>query len=596
MIRRINPPVLLVLHDDVVLRQRITEQIGEWCDGSIVTAGMAVSLRELKWLLKYETLRREGSRPLHLAAVLYDGNQTRQRKLKRAIRKCGYAGVQVAKLPNYDSFNRTSAQGEHLFKDKNAARNLQRAIEQLFHSWNSGDAEIFLEGEEKGDRAQYLQRFLFLHGISYQWKDDRSDNIRARLTRDGEEFKATLGEIYTKLILGEPTYDLAHPYDLVIVGAGPAGLSAGTSAGSVGLSTLVIETARPGGSAAMSINRIENYLGFPGGVTGTRLAKLAVEQLQAAKADLRPTVRATSIKEDPRNRYRYIIEVVDGAERTHEVKAGMILIACGQRPNTLKHPDHPDKDLEIPHTPGIRYVMEAHMAREVEGMDILIVGGGDSAGQAALLYKESGCASVTLVAKDVNDMSGSLYAELDRDRSIKVEYPATVVQFLETDDGLIETTVRRQTEGEHLHSTHRVHILIGGNPDTDWLEESPVELKKKFIQTDVHTTAFKERSGVDTSDDLPLPFHTSSPGIFAVGDARVNARRRVGQAVGQGVAAVAAMERYLRAEDKERGGCVWESVLSPDQTEEQSLFRRWREVISKAEGKGCGANEGAEPA
>ncbi|MGK5693482.1 NAD(P)/FAD-dependent oxidoreductase [Streptomyces sp. URMC 128] len=598
---RTDPPLMLVMHEDVVLRDRIAEQIRDWSDGSIVAIGMTDRVKSLKRVLKHEARwRRRGGTSLRFAAVLYGSRRTSwyRRRIEKAIRKGGHVEVKAVALPSDTSFNRTPKQGKTLFVDERTARKFQYSVENLFHLWNPNDAELFLEGDKNSDPAKHLQRFLFLHGISYQWKDDGNPRIKADLTGDGDKFDATLGEIYTRLILGRPTYELAHPYDLVIVGAGPAGLSAGNGAGRLGLSTLLIDRARPGGSAAMSINRIENYLGFPGGVTGTRLAKMAVEQLRAVQVDLRPTVTATKIKKDPANSSRYLIEV-DGVEGTDRVSAGMILIACGQRPNTLKHPDNQDQELEIPTTADIRYVMEAHMARDVEGMDILIVGGGLTAGRSAFLYKTSGCASVRLVAKNM-EMEKELWEVLERE-GIQVEYPAEVVHIHDLEDGRIETTVRGKNKKDHRHVADRVHVLIGGVPDVDWVKESTdlnIEIdRENYIKTDVHTDAYqrsvKAAARAGNTPDRPYPFMTSSPGIFAVGDARVLTHRRVGQAVGQGVAAVVAMDKYLQSKDKEHDGCVWERVLSPDPPEEQRPYRRWLEVVAAAGAGSCDLTEDA---
>lgn len=331
----------------------------------------------------------------------------------------------------------------------------------------------------------------------------------------------------------------------------------------------------------MSINRIENYLGFPGGVTGTRLAKLAVRQLHALKVDLRPTVKAARIEVDPQNDSRYIIRV-EGAAGADRVRAGMVLLACGQVYKTLKDPDDPSRDLEIPPGLDIRYVMEAHMARQVRGKEILIFGGGDTAGTAALLYNVSG-ASVRLVAKELENMSHGVRQELRKER-IPIESPRDVVDFFD-DRGRVGVTVRNLETGEEEPvAVDRVHVLIGANPNTELLDNSPevrvaLNEKDRSVLTDAHVK--------DDPRDPLLPFCASRDGIFAAGDVRVLARRRVGQAVGQGAAAVASMERYLREQDKRKDGYVWQHVLSDDE-DRQSLWRTWQGVIpTEAAQKDC---------
>ncbi|MCX4993766.1 NAD(P)/FAD-dependent oxidoreductase [Streptomyces sp. NBC_00568] len=582
---------IIVVHEDFLLRQRLVKQISEWCDASIWVVG--VGERKFRTYITPEELAMKhesggDQKSKKIIAVLHSSNLNRwsHRKYRRLLKKAGQLETKFAPLPDRGDLKRYPAESENVFRDERAARKFQQVVEGLFRDWNPDDAEVTLTGAN-GPKARYLQRFMFLHGIPYRWVTDEIPETRACL-RDGTEFPATVGELYTRLILGKPPYDPERRYDLVIVGAGPAGLSAGISAGAVGLSALVIEPNRPGGSAAMSINRIENYLGFPGGVTGTKLAKLAVKQLQDVKVDLCPTITAREIQKDKENDSRYIVVGVTADGEVVRLSTGMILIACGQKPGTLRHPDT-SEDLEIPQDVEIGYDMEPHVANDAQGKSILIVGGGDTAGQAALLYLEHNCASVRLVTYDYPDMGGALYEKLEK--KIKIDYKSTAVGFNHEDDGRIRTTIRSlgDRKKEHSHLADRVHVLIGGRPNTDWLEISPVkvDMEDGFILTDVHTKDFRQAEAGASHGErlvLPHPFHTSQKGIFAVGDVRRLTRRRVGQAVGQGAAAVGSMEKYLLSKDERNGGYVWQRVLSSDPP---SLWRRWREAISEAESKSC---------
>jgi thioredoxin reductase (NADPH) len=220
--------------------------------------------------------------------------------------------------------------------------------------------------------------------------------------------------------------------------------------------------------------------------------------------------------------------------------------------------------------------MEAHHAIDVGNTDIVIVGGGDTAGQAALLYQKATCKSVHLVTHDF-DMSGKLLNEL-RDEQIPVEDQLNVVDIV--DQGVQVLPHGAPPSAMRMLPADRVHVLIGGTPNTGWLKKDGLEFvkmnEKGYIETDNYVRKPE------------FPFMTSRAGVFAVGDVRVHARRRVGQAVGQGVAAVAAMEQWL---DRKLDGGVhtWERVLSDASP---SLWRKWREARKKVENR----LDGADPA
>ncbi|MFF8903209.1 NAD(P)/FAD-dependent oxidoreductase [Streptomyces lydicus] len=560
------------MHDDAVLRQRITELIRDWSDGGIEAIGVTND-GELEVTLKDEAQKkRQDEKVLRVIGVFAD-------YLRHGINwssiqeflQSRHKSARLKRLPGHEAFKRSSDARESIFKDPCDEWRFQQDVERMFRDWEPEDWEISFSGKE-GKQSILPHKWLFQHGFSYRWESnaDSGDDsgITAKLPEGKESFPATLGHLYHYLIIkGVFHYYLTDPYDLVIVGAGPAGLSAGLSAGMAGLSTLVIESERPGGNAALSINRIENYLGFPGGVTGTRLAKLAVEQLQDVNVDLRPTVKATGIEHEANGRYRIN---VSGAEHVDHVSAGLVLLACGQtfRPLTATV-DGEEAEVRIPDTLDVRYIMEAHHANDATALDILIVGGGDTAGRAALLYHTAGCRSVKLRTERFA-MNGKLEEELQNKIDIrqgrKVDDVADV-------DGNGRAQVRLHRSGmpsdvETLYA-NRVHVLVGGKPHTEWLlNNSAVSIlmgtegkDKGYIFTDTE-------AGHDA-----FPFMTSSPGIFAVGDVRRRADRRVGQAVGQGVAAVAEMEKYL---DQAAGNGIymWEKVLIHG----DSLWRTWREA------------------
>ncbi|MFD4723166.1 NAD(P)/FAD-dependent oxidoreductase [Streptomyces sp. NPDC058423] len=561
------PPVMLVMHEDAPTRQRITEFIRDCSDGGIEAIGVANFAELKKTIIDEITKREEGKDHMRLVAVIARYGNVQQEM--GALLGRWYPAAHLSELPEDSKFKPTPKKRESIFIDEADAWEFQQDVETLFHRWSPPDSEAAFTGKE-GCRAAYMQKWLFQQGISYEWKtgDPCGPDITVEIEK--AQYPANLGQLFERLIIKDFHYNLKHKYDLVIVGAGPAGLSAALSAGIAGLSTLIIECERPGGSAAMSINRIENYLGFPGGVTGARLAKLAVEQLEdVTTVDLRPTVKATGIKVEG-SRYQV---TVSGAEEVKGVSAGMILIACGQSRNQLikRLADGTETVLEAPVGLDVRYGVEKHHATNANDKEIVIVGGGLTAGRAALHYRTAGCKSLRMVTTE-NQMSGPLNAEL-RTKKITPEIIAEVVDIVDR-DGRVGVVVRHP--GAAANSTllaHRVHVLIGGTPNTGWLNGF-VEMDGKYIQTDRHV-----RSPVYVGNPLRiLPFCTNRRGIFAVGDVRVLARRRVGQAVGQGVAAVSAMESYLDHRGSD-GVYTWEKVLKDD----ASSWRTSRLVMKAVE-------------
>ncbi|MFF9098826.1 NAD(P)/FAD-dependent oxidoreductase [Streptomyces sp. NPDC014802] len=557
------PPVMFVMHPDADLRLRLTELIRDSFDGSILVLGVP-NYNELKRALKEGIKKKNTKQRLRVVAILADSaswNASHQEFIKGFVKDVlGYDSAHVELPTGKFKSPLPASPRESIFVDEHEEWKFQRYVENLFRDWSPDDYEVSLE-REGGHPSAHVQKFLLQEGISYRWTDipDGAPRLTAKLRGDYKSFPVTLGELTRRLVLQEK--DPPRPdrrYDLVIVGAGPGGLAAAVSAGMASLSTLVIECERPGGNAALSINRIENYLGFPGGLTGTKLAKLAVEQVRALKTvELCPTVKATGIEEDG---HRYRIGVT-GANGLPHVSAGMILLACGQTPRRLETEVDGQRTELHPVGLDVRYVMEPHDAIDAHNLDIVIIGGGDTAGQAALLYHKAGCNSVSLVAEKFR-MAGNLLEEL---RAQRIPVQEQSIDDITPQGARAEVWVSPPSAMGPLMAD-RVHVLIGGTPNTEWLK------KKKnlpFVTMD-------EENYIKTDNYVSnpeFPFMTSRPGIFAVGDVRVHARRRVAQAVGQGVAAVATMEEWL---DVEQGGVhTWERVLDKTQP---SLWRSWREA------------------
>jgi thioredoxin reductase (NADPH) len=551
----IKKPVILVIHSRPRLRKRLVEQVEEWCAGSIEVIGL--QLNELDLACRRSWFQR-------LVCVFFQPELNAAR-IKAKVQEHNHrAGVEP--LPEKDEFHQNLDEG--IFRTLESEGNFERRLEQSFFNWNPAHERLRLVGPHETVRAIRLRWFLLHHGIPYEWtpKEDGPD-ITASV-RLGKEFNPTVSNLYIELGLIKTPARSDRQYDLVVVGAGPAGMSAAISASAnAGLSTLVIGGEHPGGNAVMSINLIENYLGFPGGVTGTKLLKLAIAQAARLKVDIRPNWTATRLRRDPVHSRRYLIDVNTGNGGA-VASAAMVLLACGRQPESIfTDPSSPEalKEQQFTASGEVQYGMEKCDAATTTG-NVVIIGGGDSAGQAALLLNACGVESVTVAAKEVN-MSYHLQAALHRTRGIELkDPPLTVNKFI--DDARHRLTHVQLSSGEEIQAD-KVFVLAGGKPSTDWLnfeeESEPVD---NFVSIQLDKGSIRTDAYLDPKGELM--FATNAPGVFAAGDVRINSHGRVGQAVGQGVAAVASMERYLKD--------TWQEILK----DEESQARILRKVIQDA--------------
>ena len=323
--------------------------------------------------------------------------------------------------------------------------------------------------------------------------------------------------------------------DVVIIGAGPAGLAAAVYAASEGLDALVIEPTAAGGQAVSS-SRIENYLGFPNGITGQELAARAFAQAQKFGADFLIARHAAKLMCERRP---YSIEI-EGEQR---ITARAVIIASGA---SYRKPDLPR--LAEFEGAGIYYGATAMEAQLCAGEDVAIVGGGNSAGQAAVFLATT-CRSVhVLVRSDglADSMSRYLVRRLEANPTISLR-THTEITGLEGNGHLEHVTWRDAArETEERRDIRHVFIMAGALPATDWLDGCTVTDDKGFVKT----------GGDLEPDDLtarrwplarsPHSLETSLPGVFAVGDVRSGSMKRVASAVGEGAAAVALVHRVLR--------------------------------------------------
>ena len=330
-------------------------------------------------------------------------------------------------------------------------------------------------------------------------------------------------------LLGLSTEPLAAEYDTVIVGAGPAGLAAAVYGASEGLRTIVVEREAPGGQAGAS-SRIENYLGFPSGVSGDELASRALQQARRLGAEILVTRSITRIDASTRQVH------LDGGD---VLKARTIILACGVSWRHL-----PIEGFDRLVGKGISYGAARSEASNAHGLDVHIVGAGNSAGQAALFFSTY-ARSVTILCRAdrlEKSMSRYLIDQLATRSNISVMF-GTEVAGVHGDSSLeaIDVQASGATETTRLESGG-LFIFIGADADTAWL---PPEIALDERATCSRAPTCWPRGSWELDRD-PYLLETSVPGIFACGDVRFSPVKRVAAAVGEGSMAIAFVHQYVK--------------------------------------------------
>ncbi|AQZ52210.1 FAD-dependent oxidoreductase [Martelella mediterranea] len=320
--------------------------------------------------------------------------------------------------------------------------------------------------------------------------------------------------------------DTGAIYDVAVVGAGPSGLAAAVYAASEGLNTIVLEKLAPGGQAGTS-SKIENYLGFPTGISGMALAGRA--HIQAQKFGALLSVSRNVVSVDCSD-FPLRLTLEDG----RVVSARSIVVASGARYRRLDVPDYDRFEGQ-----GIHYAataMEAQICRE---QDVVVVGGGNSAGQAAIFLAGTARHVHMLLRSGISrNMSDYLVQRILSAPKISV-YENCQVEALHGLDALQEVIWRDAASHRPIHlSTGNMFVMIGAAPNTDWLQGCIDLDQRGFVTT-----------GMTSEPQGPLsPFATSHPGIFAVGDVRSGSVKRVASAVGEGSVVVSAIHQFLASQ------------------------------------------------
>ena len=401
-----------------------------------------------------------------------------------------------------------------------------------------------------GDRwdpaCSQLRRFLDRNQVTFtwvtpdaadaaeQWGEPLPDELPVLRIVDGHWTLPAPELRRVAELLGLTTRPRAAEYDAVVVGAGPAGLAAAVYGASEGLRTIVVEREAPGGQAGTS-SRIENYLGFPSGVSGDELASRALQQAQRLGAEILVTRSVSRI--DPWTRAVHL----DGDDA---LRARTVILACGVSWRRL-----PIEGFDRLVGKGVSYGAARSEASNVHGLDIQIVGAGNSAGQAALFFSAH-ARSVTILYRGdrlEKSMSRYLIDQLAARSNIDALFKTEVVA-VHGEASLEAVDVRNNETGERTRlDSGGLFIFIGADAETEWLPPEIVLDDRGFVLTGPDVPA----TGRWELERDPYLLETSVPGIFACGDVRFSPVKRVAAAVGEGSMAIAFVHQYMRSLEAE---------------------------------------------
>ncbi len=402
-------------------------------------------------------------------------------------------------------------------------------------------SRVLLVGSPYDADCRSIRSFLSASRVQYDWVDSELEPERAAsciplghegvaVMVDGAHCLPAPAVRAVAEALGLQTTPKNERYDVVIAGAGPAGMAAGVYGASEGLRVLIVERSAAGGQAGTS-SRIENYLGFPSGISGDDLTERALKQARHFGSEIAVTRSIEAVLSEDTS---YCVQL-DGGER---IRARTILLATGVDWRRIEVPG-----LDRLLGRGILYGASRQEAHSVAGKRVFVVGGGNSAGQAAVFFSNYAAEVIMLVRGAGLSLSMSQYliSQIKEKRNIRVE-PWTRITGVQGEEHLeqIVTTTGRGDGGQiaTTRDADALFLMIGATANTMWLPDTLERDDKGYVCTGRDLTAWP-------LDREPFPLETSLPGIFCAGDVRHGSIKRVASGVGEGSMSIAFIHEYL---------------------------------------------------
>ena len=429
---------------------------------------------------------------------------------------------------------------------------LYPVVDDLLYAWQAEflpePPGLRLVGHQWSPRSHAIKDFLASSLIPYRWLDVARDAEAETLLRAGGVGAAELPVMFFEdgsvlrnpeprqvaERLGRPLAAAFDLYDLVIVGAGPAGLAAAVYGASEGMRTLLVDRHAPGGQAGSS-SRIENYLGFPAGVSGSDLARRAITQAQRLGAEFLAPVEVTGISIEAGYKRLTFADGRQLVTRTMLAATGMI------------YREHPAPGIADHAGAGVYYGAATTEAPAFTGRRVVVVGGGNSAGQGAMYLSRYAKEVLIVVRRDDlrETMSHYLIDQIQKSPNIRI-VPRTEIASVEGNGHVERVALASVPDGAcRTEEVDALFVFIGTRPQTDWLPPDVLRDGKGFIVTGRDLMAAEAYASVWKESREPLLLETSVPGVFAAGDVRAGAMNRVASAVGEGAMVVRFAHEYL---------------------------------------------------
>jgi thioredoxin reductase (NADPH) len=428
---------------------------------------------------------------------------------------------------------------------------LYPVVDGLLEAWLASDhrpvPETKIVGHRWSARSSEVREFLARNQVPYRWyasDEPEGQRLLAAAEADGLRLPVVItpdGEVLVEPAdaelasrVGLATTPAKDFYDLIVIGGGPAGLGAAVYGASEGLRTVLVERMATGGQAGQS-SRIENYLGFPDGVSGAQLTDRARRQAAKFGAEVLTTRDVVGLEVNGSARG---VRFADGTG----IDAHTVILATG-----VSYRQHGAPGLNEMTGRGVYYGSALTEAAACSGEDVFIVGGANSAGQAAV-YLSRGAKSVTLLVRGPSLERSMSYYLIQQIRNIPTISVRTCTEVIEADgsDHLESLTLRNTANGTtETVDAQWLFLFIGAAPLTDWLDGVVERDERGFVIAGPDLSVAGQRPRGWELDRAPYHLETSVPGVFVAGDARAESPKRVASAVGEGAMAVMLVHRYL---------------------------------------------------